>query len=72
MQPYFLPYVGYFQLIEKCDYFVVYDDIQFTKRGWINRNRLIDRAQIHLHVVGSEDTEGEEQRSLLMQSTDTK
>lgn len=40
MQPYFLPYVGYFQLINYCDIFVVYDDIQYSKRGWINRNRL--------------------------------
>jgi hypothetical protein len=38
MQPYFLPYIGYFQLINYADIFVVYDDIQFTKKGWINRN----------------------------------
>ncbi len=41
MQPYFLPYIGYFQLINLCDKFVIYDDIQFTKRGWINRNRIL-------------------------------
>ncbi len=40
MQPYFLPYVGYFQLIAAVDLFVVYDNIQYTKGGWINRNRL--------------------------------
>jgi len=40
MQPYFLPYLGYFQLIQKCDVFVLYDDIQFTKKGWISRNYL--------------------------------
>jgi len=39
MQPYFLPYIGYFQLINAVDEFVVYDNIQFSKRGWINRNR---------------------------------
>jgi hypothetical protein len=38
MQPYFLPYIGYFQLIHKVDQFVIYDDVQFTKKGWINRN----------------------------------
>ena len=38
MQPYFLPYIGYFQLIDKVDQFVIYDDVQFTKKGWINRN----------------------------------
>lgn len=41
MQPYFLPYVGYFQLINAVDKFVVYDNIQFTKKGWINRNRIL-------------------------------
>jgi len=41
MQPYFLPYIGYFQLLAHCDLFVVYDDIEYTKRGWINRNRIL-------------------------------
>jgi hypothetical protein len=40
MQPYFFPYAGYFQLIAAVDQFVVYDNIQYTKRGWINRNRI--------------------------------
>ncbi len=41
MQPYFLPYLGYFQLISAVDRFVVYDTIQFTKKGWINRNQML-------------------------------
>jgi hypothetical protein len=41
MQPYLLPYIGYFQLINAADKFVVYDNIQFTKKGWINRNRIL-------------------------------
>lgn len=41
MQPYFLPYIGYFQLIAAVDLFVVYDNIKYTKKGWINRNRLL-------------------------------
>lgn len=41
MQPYFLPYIGYFQLINAVDEFVIYDNIQYTKRGWINRNRIL-------------------------------
>jgi len=41
MQPYFFPYIGYFQLIQAVDAFVVYDNIQFTKKGWINRNRIL-------------------------------
>jgi len=41
MQPYFLPYVGYFHLINSADEFVIYDNIQYTKKGWINRNRIL-------------------------------
>jgi hypothetical protein len=41
MQPYIFPYIGYFQLINAVDKFVVYDNIQFTKKGWINRNRIL-------------------------------
>lgn len=41
MQPYIFPYIGYFQLIHAVDKFVIYDNIQFTKKGWINRNRLL-------------------------------
>jgi len=44
MQPYFLPYIGYFQLIHAVDEFVVYDDIKYTKRGWINRNRFLEKG----------------------------
>ena len=41
MQPYFFPYLGYFQLINATDEFVVYDNIEFAKKGWINRNRVL-------------------------------
>lgn len=41
MQPYFLPYIGYFQLISAVDNFIVYDRIKYTKKGWINRNRML-------------------------------
>ncbi len=41
MQPYFMPYIGYFQLINAVDKFVVYDNIEYTKKGWINRNRIL-------------------------------
>ncbi len=42
MQPYFFPYIGYFQLINSVDEFVIYDNIQYTKSGWINRNRILN------------------------------
>lgn len=45
MQPYFAPYIGYFQLIASVDEFIVYDDIQYTKKGWINRNRFLSNGQ---------------------------
>jgi len=41
MQPYFFPYIGYFQLIAAVDRFVVYDNVKYTKKGWINRNRYL-------------------------------
>lgn len=45
MQPYFFPYIGYFQLIQCVDRFIVYDNIKYTKKGWINRNRLLQNGQ---------------------------
>ncbi len=41
MQPYFFPYIGYFQLMAAAEVFIVYDNIQYTKKGWINRNRFL-------------------------------
>ncbi len=38
MQPYFMPYIGYWQLMAAVDEFVIYDNIQYTKKGWINKN----------------------------------
>jgi hypothetical protein len=45
MQPYFFPYIGYFQLIKAVDVFVVYDNIKYTKKGWINRNRMLQNGK---------------------------
>ena len=41
MQPYLFPYIGYFQLINAVDKFVIHDDVQWIKGGWINRNRIL-------------------------------
>src|SRR5690242_636845 len=41
MQPYLFPYIGYFQLINAVDKFVIHDDVQFIKGGWINRNQIL-------------------------------
>jgi hypothetical protein len=45
MQPYFFPYIGYFQLVYSTDKFVFYDDVNFIKGGWINRNRILDSGK---------------------------
>jgi WbqC-like protein family len=50
MQPYLLPYLGYFQLIKECDVFVWLDDVQFTRKGWINRNRILLGGTAHEFV----------------------
>jgi hypothetical protein len=41
MQPYFFPYLGYFSLIKHSDLFVLLDDVQFIRHGWIDRNRIL-------------------------------
>lgn len=41
MQPYFFPYIGYWQLINAVDKFIVYDNIKYTKKSWIRRNRIL-------------------------------
>ena len=40
MQPYFLPYIGYWQLLHAADTFLILDDVSYINRGWINRNRI--------------------------------
>lgn len=51
MQPYFFPYLGYFQLISMADVFVIYDNIQYTKKGWINRNRMLLNGTDHFFTL---------------------
>ena len=51
MQPYFCPYLGYFKLISSVDKFVLYDNIQYTKKGWINRNRILVNGEPHRFTI---------------------
>ena len=51
MQPYFLPYIGYFQLIASVDLFIVYDNIQYSKKGWVNRNRFLRDGEAALFTL---------------------
>ena len=55
MQPYFLPYIGYFQLINSVDKFVLYDDIKYTKKGWINRNRICNGELVTIPLKKASD-----------------
>lgn len=55
MQPYLFPYLGYFQLIRAVDRFVVYDDVAFINRGWINRNKILVGGQENLFTVPLRD-----------------
>lgn len=53
MQPYFFPYIGYLQLINSVEVFVLYEHVSFRKRTWINRNRILDKGQgqpVHITV----------------------
>lgn len=56
MQPYFFPYIGYWQLIKAVDKYVIYDDVNFIKGGWINRNRILMNGEykmINLKMKGA-------------------
>lgn len=55
MQPYFFPYLGYFQLIASVDTFIVYDQIEYTKKGWINRNQFLLNGKPELFTIALRD-----------------
>ena len=42
MQPNYLPWLGYFDMLARSDIFVIYDDVQFDKNGWRNRNKILN------------------------------
>ncbi|MFY0628623.1 MAG: WbqC family protein [Reichenbachiella sp.] len=51
MQPYIFPYVGYFQLIASVDKFICLDDVNFIKKGWINRNQILINDQAAMFSI---------------------
>lgn len=55
MQPYILPYIGYFQLVKSVDLFVFYDDVNFIKQGWINRNKILTGGKELLFTIPLND-----------------
>lgn len=51
MQPYIFPYIGYYQLVNSVDGFVFYDDVNFIKRGYVNRNNILTNGQAHRFTI---------------------
>ena len=51
MQPYLFPYIGYWQLINAVDTFVIYDDVNFIKKGYINRNYILANMKSQLFTL---------------------
>ncbi len=51
MQPYFMPYIGYWQLMNAVDKYVLYDNIEYTKKGWFNRNRILLNGKDYLFTI---------------------
>jgi len=51
MQPYFLPYIGYWQLVNVVDKYVIYDDVNYINKGWINRNNILLNKQPFLFTL---------------------
>lgn len=52
MQPYFFPYIGYFQAIHACDTFLLYEHVTFRKKSWLTRNRLLElnRGPVYIQI----------------------
>jgi len=50
MQPYFMPYIGYFSLIKHVDEFILFDSPQFIRHGWIERNRILKQNGEPLYI----------------------
>lgn len=56
MQPYIFPYIGYLQLINAVDKFIIYDDVNFIVRGWINRNKILVNNKEHMFTIPLQDS----------------
>lgn len=56
MQPYIFPYLGYFQLINAVDKFILFDDVNYINKGWINRNRILLNDKEFLFTIPLENT----------------
>jgi hypothetical protein len=71
MQPYFFPYPGYFSLINSSDTFVILDDVQYIRRGWMNRNKINFSSPFYITVPVSKHKRESDTRQILV-SKDSK
>ena len=55
MQPYIFPYIGYFHLLDASDKIIFYDDVNYIKGGWINRNKILLNGKEFLFTIPVED-----------------
>lgn len=51
MQPYFFPYIGYFQLVNAVNRFILFDDVQYIRHGWVNRNRVLKPGEGWQYII---------------------
>lgn len=51
MQPYFMPYIGYFQLMKAVDKYIIYDDVNYIKGGWVSRNYLLINGEKKMFTI---------------------
>ena len=72
MQPYLFPYIGYFQLIHAVDRFIIYDDVCYINKGWINRNNILLNGAAHLFTIPLQDASQNKRICDIPLSADTK
>ncbi len=65
MQPYFFPYLGYFELIKSVDLFVILEDVQFPRRGWVHRNRFRNKTSLEVEWWGLPLKKGPQETTMI-------
>jgi hypothetical protein len=72
MQPYFFPYIGYLQLLNAVDKFVIYDDVNYINKGWINRNNILVNGKPNLFTIPLSEVSQNKKINEISISTNTK
>ncbi|MCP3671261.1 MAG: WbqC family protein [Gammaproteobacteria bacterium] len=75
MQPYFLPYSGYWQLMAYCDHWVIFDVVKYNKRSWMNRNRVLhpdsSKPFQYIHLPVKSHKNGEEIKDVVINNDES-